>query len=212
VDRFVVALQESLNQCPRFDLNIPGLAASAQYLDEAIDSGAEIIYGRWDSHTRWGPLVIRGISMSSPIFCTGEMAPIAGVNAFSDLEDLFLQYAQVSMRLGASIFGDRRSARHLANQIDAGCICINDLLAPTAHPAVCLAPREESGYGATRGPEGLLEMTSPVTIANRTGHFLPHLSRVNVEKPVPLRNILALKHSPHLRTRLNSLLRVIQGR
>ncbi len=46
---------------------------------------------------------------------------------------------------------------------------INDLIVPTADPRVPFVGRKQSGFGATRGAEGLLEMTVPRVIAVRRG-------------------------------------------
>ena len=66
--------------------------------------------------------------------------------------------------LGVTIFGSERKARELVPQLDAGVAMINDVIVPAAHPEVALAARGASGFGATRGAEGLLEMTRPKVV------------------------------------------------
>lgn len=78
--------------------------------------------------------------------------------------------------LGASIFsGDEAVAQRLAREIPAGFVTINDLIVPTADPRFPFGGTRASGYGTTRGAEGLLEMTYPQAVAVRRGRWLPHL-------------------------------------
>ena len=70
--------------------------------------------------------------------------------------------------LGAAIFsrGIER-ARGLAARIKTGFVTINDLIVPTADPRVAFGGVKASGFGSTRGAEGLLEMTFPHVVAVR---------------------------------------------
>jgi acyl-CoA reductase-like NAD-dependent aldehyde dehydrogenase len=77
--------------------------------------------------------------------------------------------------LGASIFGPAEAARRVALRVRAGSVCINDLIVPTADPRLPFGGRGRSGFGVTRGAEGLLDMTVPKAISTRTGRFRPHL-------------------------------------
>ena len=64
--------------------------------------------------------------------------------------------------LGASIFSrDIAKARALAARIKTGFVLINDLIVPTADPRMPFGGVKASGFGTTRGEEGLLEMTLP---------------------------------------------------
>ena len=78
--------------------------------------------------------------------------------------------------LGASIFSrDIATARALAAQIKTGFVLINDLIVPTADPRMPFGGVRASGFGTTRGDEGLLEMTHPHVVAIRRGRRHPHL-------------------------------------
>ncbi len=52
---------------------------------------------------------------------------------------------------------------------------INDMIAPTADPRISFGGRHRSGFGKSRGPEGLLEMTISKTIVQQTSKRLRHL-------------------------------------
>ncbi len=83
--------------------------------------------------------------------------------------------------LGASIFSrDIAKARALAAQIKTGFVLINDLIVPTADPRMPFGGVRASGFGTTRGDEGLLEMTHPHVVAIRRGRLHPHF-----DEPAP---------------------------
>jgi hypothetical protein len=69
-------------------------------------------------------------------------------------------------RLSASVWtGSPVRGRELARRLDVGQVWINDALHPAAHPAVTLAGRGRSGFGASRAVAGLLEMVQPKVIS-----------------------------------------------
>jgi len=78
-------------------------------------------------------------------------------------------YAACPYALTVSIFGDEAKAIALASQLCAGSVLINDLIVPTADPRIPFGGRGASGFGVTRGAEGLLEMTAPKTVIARRG-------------------------------------------
>ncbi len=91
-------------------------------------------------------------------------------------EEAAVQRANFSdFALGASIFSrDIASARALAARIKTGFVTINDLIVPTADPRMPFGGVKASGFGTTRGDEGLLEMTFPHVVAVRRGRRHPH--------------------------------------
>ena len=69
--------------------------------------------------------------------------------------------------LTAAIFGKETEARALGAQLRTGVVLVNDLIASTVDPRVPFGGRGKSGFGATRGAEGLLEMTVAKTVLVR---------------------------------------------
>jgi acyl-CoA reductase-like NAD-dependent aldehyde dehydrogenase len=77
--------------------------------------------------------------------------------------------------LGASIFTrDIAAAQALAAAMHTGFVAINDLIVPTADPRLPFGGVKASGFGSTRGAEGLLEMTFPHVVITRQGRAYPH--------------------------------------
>ena len=83
------------------------------------------------------------------------------------------------------------------------------MIVPTADPRLPFGGRGRSGYGVTRGADGLLEMTRPKAIVVRRGSFRPHL-----DPPHPLdgdlfRHYLAAAHGGSLGQRLRGAANVV---
>ena len=84
--------------------------------------------------------------------------------------------------LGVSIFSrDVSKARTFATRIKSGFVLINDLIVPTADPRMPFGGVKASGFGVTRGDEGLLEMTFPHVVAVRAGKSRPHLDELGTD-------------------------------
>jgi aldehyde dehydrogenase (NAD+) len=98
-------------------------------------------------------------SMQADIF-----APVLSVMSAANAEEALAAYAACPYALTVSVFGPERAASRFAQQIKAGNIVINDLIIPTADPRIPFGGRGRSGFGVTRGAEGLLAMTTPRTI------------------------------------------------
>lgn len=101
------------------------------------------------------------------------------VRSFASDEEAIELARRAEHGLGASIFSaNEKAARSLASQLPTGFVTINDLIVPTADPRFPFGGVRASGFGSTRGAEGLLEMTYPHVIAVRRARALPHLEPV----------------------------------
>ena len=99
---------------------------------------------------------------------------VVSVVAVTDEAEALRRANECTYALGASIFGEVEAAKRLAVRIDAGVVTVNDLIVPTADPRLPFGGRHRSGFGVTRGEEGLLAMTQPKAISIRSGTFRPH--------------------------------------
>lgn len=97
------------------------------------------------------------------------------LDTFRDEEDALDYIHSASFALGASIFSrDITRARALAARIKTGFVLINDLIVPSADPRMPFGGVKASGFGTTRGNEGLLEMTFPHVVAVSRGNSHRH--------------------------------------
>ena len=96
-------------------------------------------------------------------------------NASATKRRAVLRANAADFALGASIFSrDITRARTLAARIKTGFVLINDLIVPTADPRMPFGGVKASGFGTTRGDEGLLEMTFPHVVACAAANSHPH--------------------------------------
>jgi len=96
-------------------------------------------------------------------------APVLSILPYSSVEQAVAMHEQCPYALTAAIFGPENAARSLARQITAGTILFNDVIVATADPRVPFSGRKRSGFGATRGREGLLAMTAPRALVRQRG-------------------------------------------
>ena len=111
--------------------------------------------------------------------------------------------------LGASIFGPEAEARRVARSIQAGSVVINDIIVPTADPRLPFGGRRRSGFGATRGAEGILEMTALKTVSLRRGRFRPHFDAPRADDEALFRSYLEAAHGATLGARAKAVSRLL---
>jgi aldehyde dehydrogenase (NAD+) len=99
------------------------------------------------------------LAMRTEIF-----APILSLMRTADLGEALAADAVCPYALTASVFGPEVDARALASRLRVGNVLINDIVVLTADPRIAFGGRGRSGFGVTRGAEGLLGMTTPRTI------------------------------------------------
>jgi acyl-CoA reductase-like NAD-dependent aldehyde dehydrogenase len=97
-------------------------------------------------------------------------APVLSIFDVPDAEAAIAAHAPCPYVLTAAIFGPEPQARALAERLPVGTVLINDLIVATADPRVSFGGRRSSGFGTTRGREGLLEMTTLKTIVAQRSH------------------------------------------
>jgi delta 1-pyrroline-5-carboxylate dehydrogenase len=120
------------------------------------------------------PILVASATPELALLQADIFAPVLAIVPVRDCEQALRFDNMCPYALGASVFGPEESARRLATRVRAGAVTINDLIVPTADPRLPFGGRAQSGYGATRGAEGLLELTCLKTISLRRGRLRPH--------------------------------------
>jgi acyl-CoA reductase-like NAD-dependent aldehyde dehydrogenase len=188
----------------------------APLVHEALQQGAHLIIGesRRDG-TLHGPLVIADAPSTIGLLSADLFYPVMVLVTVTDLTEALAIYDRCPYALGASVFSrNTNRARHVATQINAGTVTINDLIVPTADPRLPFGGRKQSGFGLTRGPEGLLEMTTPKVITVTRGSFRPHFRPPQPADAAAFQAFIRLSHARRWGTRIRafgSLLRAILG-
>ncbi|MCW8131103.1 MAG: aldehyde dehydrogenase family protein [Planctomycetota bacterium] len=154
------------------------VAAKARaLLDEALAQGAKLLvpgredFGRAEA---FKPALLSGVAPACGLGEADLFAPVLSIMSVRDEAGMLEACERSAYALGASIFGPEARARELAGRVRAGSVSINDLIAPTADPRLPFGGRGRSGFGVTRGDEGLLEMTAVKCVSVRGGSFRPH--------------------------------------
>ena len=110
-----------------------------------------------------------------------------------------------------SIFGDESAARRLATRIRVGTVVINDVIAPTADPRVPFGGRRGSGFGVTRGAEGLLEMTAIKTVLVQRGGSRRHYEATGDVHARMFRGLILAGHAKTWRERWFGLRQLVEA-
>lgn len=140
------------------------------------------------------PMLWDNVSPDAPIANGDLFAPMASLIPFDTDREAIEIVNRCRYRLAASVFGSRRWAEGIASQLQVGTVTINDILFPTADPRLPFGGRGESGFGVTRGAQGLLDMTLPRVIAQHRGPVYLHLARRRPNDLLALASALTLTH------------------
>jgi acyl-CoA reductase-like NAD-dependent aldehyde dehydrogenase len=175
------------------------------FLDDAVGSGAAV---HGDLGAEQEPIVLTGVTPLMRIAQADIFAPVLSVMEAGDVEDAIALYESCPLALTASIFGDEDEALALAAKVIAGSVTINDLIVPTADPRLPFGGRRQSGFGATRGAEGLLEMTTPKTIAVRRGRSTRHFDATTETHAELFDGAIAMSHAATWKQRLQGLMKM----
>ncbi len=111
------------------------------------------------------PAVMGGVTSKARFLREDVFAPMTVMITVADDHEAALRTNDCPYGLGASIFSrDEAAAQELASRLNVGVVTINDLLLPTADARLPFGGRNRSGFGSTRGAEGLLELTVPKVV------------------------------------------------
>jgi aldehyde dehydrogenase (NAD+) len=169
-------LQEALQTIPSVRLNATTSERLRSMITEAADQGAQLL-GSFTPDTQH-PLLIDHARPTMQIARSDIFAPVLSLLEVDTMMHIPAMYAQCNYALTLSIFCARHEmpkARMIARKLKAGTVLVNDVIAPTADPRLPFGGRGASGYGVTRGAEGLLEMTAVKTLIVRGKGSMRHL-------------------------------------
>jgi aldehyde dehydrogenase (NAD+) len=113
------------------------------------------------------------------------------------------------LSLTAAIFGQQ--TEWLAAHLTTGTVLINDLIVPTADPRIPFGGRGASGFGLTRGAEGLLELTTSKTITRRRNRNYRHFQPTTPAHEALFTGLIELTHAGPWRARFAGLRKLVQA-
>ncbi len=162
----------------------PSAAALCHHLAaDAIDGGGRSVSGFCEAaEGAWlRPLAIADCPPEAALFAGDHFGPVVAVTPVESFGHALELHGGIEQHLAVSVFTSSPAAvaGRLA-ELRASTVLVNDCLTPTAHPAVSIGGHGLSGWGTSRGREGLLALTRPVHLA-RTSRWW----RVPPEIPGP---------------------------
>jgi len=181
-------------------------ARLATLVDQAVAGGARVASGGADR-----PMVVADARSGMALLQQDVFAPWLALVPVASPEAALTAAANCPYALGASVFGPPAAAQAMARRVHAGSVCINDLIVPTADPRLPFGGRGRSGFGSTRGAEGLLGMTVVKTVSERHGRFRPHLAFATASDAHRFAAMTALLHGDW-RTRWTALRGIVHHR
>ncbi len=182
----------------------------------ALAGGARRVCGTLPEDRPWqdsrlAPLVLADVRPEMEILRADVAAPVLSLVAV-DGDDQALELARrCRFELGATVFGEPRGARALAERVAAGVVVINDLIVPTADPRVPFGGRRASGFGITRGAEGLLELTQVKAMILRRGRFRPHFDPPDANQERLLSAFVQVAHGKSMYHRFQAVLEIARA-
>jgi aldehyde dehydrogenase (NAD+) len=122
------------------------------------------------------PLVIADCPSDAKLVEGDHFGPVIAIVPVDGEASMLAIHDGCDQHLSASIF-TRRPARAaaLAPRLHASFITVNQCLVPLGHPGATFGGTGASGWGLSRGREGLLAMTRPVTLTCTSRWIRPPL-------------------------------------
>jgi acyl-CoA reductase-like NAD-dependent aldehyde dehydrogenase len=143
-------------------------------LQEALDRGGRVLAGghRADPASNvFHPTLLADVHGASEVLHEETFGPILPVVRVRDQEEAIRRTNETRYGLSASVWtGDRRRGLDVAGRLRVGGVTVNDVLVHYGIPGLPFGGVGDSGFGRTRGLDGLAEVTrTRVTVVDRLG-------------------------------------------
>ena len=175
-------------------------------LEDATRKGATL-HGSPES----GFVLILNATPAMAITHTDVFFPVLSVLRAETPEQAIEIHNHSRLSLTAAMFGAEPTTTWLARHLLTGTILINDLIVPTADPRIPFGGRRDSGFGLTRGREGLLELTTTRTTTVRRNKNYRHFDPTTPAHTPLFAGVIELTHTATWRQRLAGLRKLIQA-
>ncbi|QRG66869.1 aldehyde dehydrogenase family protein [Brevibacillus choshinensis] len=144
------------------------------HVEEALAKGAAVVLGGSIPATPDSmflpPTILTNVTADMKIMQEETFGPVLPIMTFAT-EDEAVRLANSSpYGLNASVWSqDKTRARRVAEQLESGNVCINDVIISYANPHLPFGGVKQSGIGRYRGPSGLQAFTHSVSIIHDPG-------------------------------------------
>ena len=165
--------------------------------------------GRLAGVEKVSPIVVIGATADAEILHTDIFAPVLTFCAVTSEEEAVVMNAECPYALTAAIFGPELAAQRLGSKLRVGTVLINDLIVSTADPRVPFGGRDASGFGVTRGREGLLEMTAAKTVLTQRDKSLRAYAATTLKHEPFFAAYIQAAHAGSIGARLRGLRKLL---
>lgn len=196
-------LAAELADVPPVKLNARTSASLGTLIESAKAAGATLS-GEFQPDAQ-RPLLVENACPEMAIAARDIFAPVLSLLEAPSVLDMPTIVNSCPYALAGAIFGNLREAQSLANQLHVGTVVLNDLIAPTADPRIPFGGRGRSGFGATRGAEGLLEMTATRSVLARRKGIARHYAPLRAGQASIVAGLIGFLHGGTLPARLKAL-------
>lgn len=139
-----------------------------QQLDDAVSRGARVLIGGLAANACppvFPPTVLADVTEDMSVMQDETFGPLLPISAFTDEMDVVARVNATPFGLNASVFTrDMTRAKRIVDQLDTGCVFVNDVLRNMSNMDLPFGGVKSSGQGRYRGPEGLLTFSQTKSI------------------------------------------------
>ncbi len=134
---------------------------------DALERGARLLTVAENDKALF-PAVVADVPPDALLMRKESFGPVLAAASFADEAEVLRLANDCDFGLNASIWTrDSARARRVAQHLETGCVCINNVLVNAGHPALPFGGVKQSGFGRYHGPEGLLSFTCPKAILDQ---------------------------------------------
>ncbi|MGG1660505.1 aldehyde dehydrogenase family protein [Brevibacillus sp. NRS-1366] len=143
-----------------------------EHVEEAIAAGATAVTGgHFSSDSMFiTPTILTQVTPEMKIMKEETFGPILPIMTFSTEEEAIRLANATPYGLNASLWSqNKEKAQRVAEQLESGNVCINDVIISYANPHLPFGGVKQSGIGRYRGPSGLHAFTHIISVIHDPG-------------------------------------------
>ena len=148
------------------DSDLGGLTTPAQMkivsqqVIDAQSKGARVIVGGKQHQAYYQPTILADVTPEMDIAFQETFGPVLPVYSFKTEAEVITLHNHCEYGLSSSIWSsDPAKAERVARLLETGCVNINNVMLTEGNPGLPFGGVKQSGFGRSKGAEGLLSMT-----------------------------------------------------
>ena len=191
----------------------PQLDTVENHVADAVDRGARVLTGGRRVEGRDGlwyePTVLVDVDHAMVVMRDETFGPVLPIMKVSGPDEALRLANDSAYGLNSSVWSaDADQAERLASGLEAGNVCVNDVIVSYGIPALPFGGVKESGIGRVHGPEGLHEFSQVKSVLTDRFGLARELWWFPTPKPLGRigARLLRLRHRRGLAQKLKALL------